>query len=166
MEDQSGGEGVQRVSVVGACELLGISEGAARKRIARGTLKTERDQAGRVWVLLPDREAAGRDAGQPGGQGTQDPDALLNSYKERVEDLKEQLAAEREANRENRRIIAGLTQRIPELMPAPDERGQEDAPRPDREPGGQDVSGTRVGRQEAAEGPETRPWWRRVFGNG
>ncbi len=159
MEEQTGGEGVQRVSVAEAVELLGISEGAIRKRIARGTLRTERDQAGRVWVLLPDREAAGRDAGQPGGQGVQDTDALLNSYKERVEDLKEQLAAEREANRENRRIIAGLTQRIPELMPAPDERGQEDAPRPDREPGGQDASGTRAGRQEATQSP----WWRRWF---
>jgi excisionase family DNA binding protein len=164
VEDRSGGEGVQKVSVAEACELLGISDGAVRKRIARGTLKTERDGEGRVFVLLPDREAAGRDAGQPGGQGTQDPDALLNSYKERVEDLKEQLAAEREANRENRRIIAGLTQRIPELMPASDERGQEDAPWPDREPDGQDESGTRPGRQEAAEGPQTRPWWRRVFG--
>ena len=166
MEEQSpGGEGVQRVSVAGACELLGISEGAVRKRIARGTLKTERDGAGRVWVLLPDREAAGRDAGQPGGRGAQDADALLNSYKERVEDLKEQLAAEREANRENRRIIAGLTSRIPELMPASDERGQEDASQPEREPGGQDASGTRAGRQEDAQGPqEARPWWRRVFG--
>lgn len=61
VEDQSVGEGVQRVSVAGACELLGISEGAARKRIARGTLKTERDPTGRVWVLLPDREPGGQD---------------------------------------------------------------------------------------------------------
>jgi len=164
VEDRSGGEGVQKVSVAEACELLGISDGAVRKRIARGTLKTERDGEGRVFVLLPDREAAGRDAGQPGGRGTQDPDALLESYKERIQDLKEQLAAEREANRENRRIIAGLTQRIPELMPVSDERGREDAPRPDREPGGQDESGTRAGRQEAAQGPEPRPWWRRIFG--
>ena len=41
--------------------------------------------------------------------------------------LREQLEAEREANRENRRIIAALTSRIPELE-APQERPP-DAPR-------------------------------------
>src|SRR5215207_6073399 len=35
-----------------------------------------------------------------------------------IEVLREQLREEREANRENRRIIAGLVQRVPELEPA------------------------------------------------
>ena len=35
-----------------------------------------------------------------------------------IDHLREQLKEEREANRENRRIIAGLVQRVPELKPA------------------------------------------------
>jgi hypothetical protein len=30
----------------------GISEGTVRKRVARGTLQSERDQDGSVWMLL------------------------------------------------------------------------------------------------------------------
>jgi hypothetical protein len=76
--------------------------------------------------------------------------------------LREQLAAEREANRENRRIIAGLVQRIPELEAAPEppqapesapEASEGASPRPDT-----------VGAQEGVEEPERKPWWRRWFG--
>ena len=39
-----------------------------------------------------------------------------------IEVLRDQLREEREANRENRRIIAGLVQRVPELEAAPEPR--------------------------------------------
>jgi hypothetical protein len=156
--EQTGGEGKERVTVTDAAALLGTTEGALRKRIARGTLPHERDAEGRVWVLLDaaaHRGAAGQTAGQPGGQ---DP------YQELVEELRDRVRSLEEANRENRRIIAGLIQRVPELEPAsqdePQERPQEPAESPQQVPEGQDASETRVGRQE----PEARPWWRRVFG--
>jgi hypothetical protein len=44
-------------------------------------------------------------------------DELLEELRDRVRSLENQLADEREANRDNRRIIAGLVQRIPELEP-------------------------------------------------
>jgi hypothetical protein len=75
--------------------------------------------------------------------------------------LREQLEAEREANRENRRIIAALTSRNPELeAPAsPEPRGRPETAT--EQPG-------KVGPQPEVEGPqeeaEPRSWWRRVFG--
>ncbi len=70
-----------------------------------------------------------------------------------------------EANRENRRIIAGLVQRVPELEAARQEERQEGHQEPaggqDRAPGGQRTTG------QDSLGPEEgiqRPWWRRVFG--
>jgi hypothetical protein len=40
---------------------------------------------------------------------------MLDGLREQIEFLRQQLAEEREANRENRRIIGGLVQRVPEL---------------------------------------------------
>jgi hypothetical protein len=146
-------EGKERVTVTDAAALLGTTEGALRKRIARGTLLHERDAQGRVWVLL-DAGTQREDAGQRGGQ---DP------YRELVEELRDRVRSLEEANRENRRIIAGLIQRVPELEPAsqdePQESRQEPAEEQERVPGGQDSSETRAGRQE----PTQRPWWRRWF---
>jgi hypothetical protein len=76
------------------------------------------------------------------------------------------LDEERGANRENRRIIVGLTQRIPELEPARDpdspqelrESPETATVEPDR---GEPRSAT-GGQQEPAQ--EERSWWRRMFG--
>ncbi len=151
-------EGKERVTVTDAAALLGTTEGALRKRIARGTLPHERDAEGRVWVLLDagtHRADAGQQTGHPPGQ---------DAYKELVEELRDRVRSLEEANRENRRIIAGLIQRVPELEPAredePREAPQEPLGGQERAPEGQDASGTRAGQQKAAQ----RPWWRRWFG--
>ena len=152
-------EGKKRVTVTDAAVLLGTTEGALRKRIARGTLPHERDAEGRVWVLLDagtQREDAGQQTGHPPGQ---------DAYRELVEELRDRVRSLEEANRENRRIIAGLIQRVPELEPAREDEPQESPQEPpggrEREPEGQDVSRTRVGQQEASRAP----WWRRWFGS-
>lgn len=146
--------GRHRATVAEAADALGTTEGALRKRIARGTLPHERDAEGRVWVLLDagtQREDAGQATGHPTGQ---DP------YRELVEELRDRVRSLEEANRENRRIIAGLIQRVPELEAAPEEAGQEPPGGQERAPEGQDASETWAGQQEAVQ----RPWWRRVFG--
>ncbi len=100
--------------------------------------------------------AAGQTSGQPGGQ---DP------YRELVEELRDRVRSLEESNRENRRIIAGLIQRVPELEPAREDEPQEATQEPqggqERAPEGQDASGTRAGREEATRAP----WWRRWFGS-
>jgi hypothetical protein len=102
----------QRVTVPVAAEALGIREGALRKRIARGTVDHERDDEGHVWVYVASDERVddGQDTGHPSGQGP-----LVEALRSQVADLREQLAQAHERDRENRRIIAGLVSRVPQL---------------------------------------------------
>ena len=147
------------LDVNSAAEELGVSTDAVRKRISRGTLRSDRkDGTVRVWLDDGGTEA-GREAQVDGG-------ALVEVLREQAEYLREQLAEEREARRRADTIIAQLTQanaalaaRVPELE-APQEAT--DAPEtveeePDRaEPhsaagGAQDELGAERARREVAE---------------
>jgi len=144
-----------------AAEVLGSSVDAVRSRIRRGSVESEKEPDGRVFVWLdPDESGAQSQVQNEGSR------ALVEEMRGRIEDLREQLAAERRANEENRRIIAALTQRIPEIEPP--------AQGVPSEPPGSPESATeqpgRVGPQPSVEGAQTdaqprrAPWWRRVFG--
>jgi hypothetical protein len=76
----------------------------------------------------------------------------------RIEDLREQLEAERQAHAEARRIIAGLVERIPAIE-APSE-APESPETVEEEPERAEPRPAAGGAQEG----ERRPWWRRVFG--
>jgi len=139
--------------VAEAAEVLGISAEAVRGRIRRGTLTVERE--GRtVYVLLEgaleDRTTA--DQSRTTDDRTSDRTELL------IAELQDRVRSLEEANRENRRIIAALTSRIPAIEAPADEReapetvedqSQRAEPRPDA-----------PGAQEGAQ----QPWWRRMFG--
>ena len=129
-------EGWNRVTVQEAARLLGISEGAVRARIHRGTLETERD-SGTVYVRLNVDDTTNERTEQS---------ELVQTLREYNASLERQLNAERESSAELRRIVAGLVQRIPELE-APSE------PRESPETA-----------TEAAEGVERRGFWARLFG--
>ena len=83
-------------------------------------------------------------------------DALLTAKDETIAALREQLAQANERDRENRRIIAALTARIPAIEAS------------------QEARETPVGSSEGSSGGdlpsqteepvEARPWWRRMFG--
>lgn len=89
----------QRLTVHDAARVLGISEDAVRMRIKRGTLAADK-QGGRLYVYLTT---------DPTTEPTPDrTDALIAELQDRVHSLED-------ANRENRRIIAALTSRIPQL---------------------------------------------------
>ncbi len=142
-----------------AAEALGTSDGAIRKRIARGTLRSEKDAEGRVLIVLDAatrREAAGQTAGQ------EEP-PLVEALRDQIGYLQRQVEEEREARRRADTLLAQLMQRVPQLE-APQEGRQEAAGSPQRAPEGLDASGTHPGRQEGAQGSEARPWWRRWFG--
>jgi hypothetical protein len=152
--------GTPRVTIREAASRLGVTEGAIRKRIQRGSLPKEHGEDGRVYVYLDMYQ----DKSHPESQVDHDP--LVEELRDRVRFMERQLEAERDAHREARRIIAGLVQRIPELeSPAHPEASQrsettaqetsEAAPGPAPRPGGVDDS-------RASE----RSWWRRVFGGG
>ena len=146
----------QWVDLPTAAELLGTTTEAVRKRASRGTLRSDRHD-GRVVVWVDDgRTEGGRETQVDGGP-------LVESLQDQVRYLRDQLDAERRANEENRRLLAALIQRVPELeapeAPQGPENGWEGAePRSN----GGSPQGTAEGRQE---GPEERAsWWRRFFG--
>jgi hypothetical protein len=49
---RQGGRGVDRLTVQAAARRLGVSEGAIRKRVKRGTLRHDKGEDGRVYVYL------------------------------------------------------------------------------------------------------------------
>src|SRR5829696_3667650 len=101
--------GVRRIPLREAAEALGVSKDALRQRIRRGTIRSEKGEDGRVYVYLDASAYASADGVHDATADQPDRTAEL------IATLREQLAAERRANEENRRIIAALTQRIPEL---------------------------------------------------
>lgn len=119
----------RRVTVKDASELLGISEHVIRQRIRRNTLESDKDAEGRVFVWVDaDTEPSGESSVETSG-GHHAVDERIRMLREQNELLREQLAEAHAANRENRRIIVGLVQRVPELEPA-----QEASPEPRESP--------------------------------
>ncbi len=139
----------RRFTVSEAAGALGISAEAVRSRLKRGTLRSVKDGATVYVLLTPDQSRPDTDQIPPGHDQTGDQTEL-------VAVLREQLAAEREANRENRRIIIALTSRIPEL----------EAPRESPTPPPEASEGTtpQPEREAAEESAQRAPWWRGWFG--
>jgi hypothetical protein len=111
----------RRVTVPDAAVLLGLSEDAVRSRLKRGTLRKEKGNDGTVFVVLSPESPTDRptsNCDRPATSQTSVPTDLVKVLRNQVEYLRAQLAEEREANRENRRIIGGLVQRVPELEAA------------------------------------------------
>jgi hypothetical protein len=108
----------QRVTVPEAAELLGITAEAVRMRIKRGTLRSER-QAGRVFVLLGQSQPTEQPTDRP-----DEPNTLISQMQGRIDSLERQLEEAAERDRENRRIIAALTSRIPAIE-APQEASED-----------------------------------------
>jgi hypothetical protein len=146
--------GTLRVTIREAAARLGVTEAAIRKRIQRGSLGKELGEDGRVYVYLD----LTQDMSHPESQLHRDP--LVEGLRGRVRFLEDQLQQSNDRDRENRRIIAALTSRIPEIeAPA--------SPEAPEAPGMATEQPGRVGPQTEVEGPQEgaeRPWWRRMFG--
>jgi excisionase family DNA binding protein len=162
-DESRGRETHDRMTVAEAALILGISKSAVRKRVERGKLDHERTPDGTLLVYL-DKSQASRDMSRERPRQSHDvatTERYVRSLEEQVGYLREQLVEEREANRENRRIIAALTSRIPELPPASTERSSEP-----REPHASAVTNEQA--EEALGGPGSGTargsWWRRMFG--
>ena len=141
--------GTRRVTMADAARTLGISKEAVRKRVQRGTLRSDVGEDGRRYVYLDD----GRDD-DPRNYVTE-----VDPRDELVATLKDQLDAERNAHAETRRIAYALAQHVPELEASPTPRETPQAPAADN--GGVGGRPTTEGAQEAAQ---PRSWWRRWFG--
>src|SRR5829696_10271608 len=151
-DDRTGDE--RRTTVSEAAEILGISAEAVRGRIRRGTIPVERE-GGTVYVLIEGTQRHRTTGDQPRTTGDQPgdrTDLLIAELQDRVRSLEE-------ANRENRRIIAALTQRIPAIEAPPE---PSEAP----ESGGDEQQGRGPAPDTGSpqEGTERRSWWREFFG--
>jgi hypothetical protein len=133
----------RRASVKEAARLLDTTEHAIRQRLYRGSLESEKDESGSVVVLLPEHLVGHTTDSQREGERDTQAEAAMSALVETLQDqnriLLEQLREANESNRENRRLLAALTQRIPEI----------EAPEPRRD----DLSEPRESPQTASEEP-------------
>jgi hypothetical protein len=138
------GTNQRRVPVAEAADILGISEGAVRMRVKRGTLPNTRE-GGRLYVLL-------------NTDPTIEQERPHDRTSELIATLQEQLQAERQAHAEARRLLMAALERIPAIE-APQETAdaaetvEEESERAEPHP----ATGSS---QEGAR----RHWWRRMFG--
>lgn len=131
---------------------LGISTEAVRKRAQRGKLRAERRED-RLQVWLDDDRT--KSEPQPQVHTTE----LIEALRDQVQDLQGRLDREQDANRENRRIIAGLMNRLPELEASPGE-----PEKPEEAPEDTAEGSTPPERPAEPESGAQRPWWRRLLG--
>jgi hypothetical protein len=156
-EDRQSG---RRVTVDEAARHLGLTVDAVRKRVQRRQIAYEKDEAGRVRIVLDEGETLQDESPDTTGRGAGA--ELVEELRARVHSLERMLEEEREARTEERRrhdtLMAQLMQRIPELE-APSEPREspettaEETERAEPHP----ATG---GAQEGAQ----RRWWRRIFG--
>jgi excisionase family DNA binding protein len=120
----------RRVHLSEAAELLGVSKDAVRMRVKRGTLRSEKGEDGRMYVRV--------NVNPDGDQHTVHLEPQVEVYRELIDELRDRVRSLEEANREHRRIIAALTQRIPEL----------EAPASPEAPGDSEVAAEEQGREQ------------------
>ena len=147
---------LDRLTVAQAAERLGITQDAVRKRVARGTIRHDKDPEGRIFVYLDtfERESkTDQDNGQDGESKTvqdEGQDKYTRSLEDQIEFLRQEL--ERKDT-----IIMSLTQRIPELEASSEARQSSEAVSEEPPKG--------TARAEEEEPFRERPsFWRRFFG--
>jgi uncharacterized membrane protein len=146
------GSGLDRVTIQEAARRFGVSEGAVRKRVTRGTLEHDKEDDGRVYVYLDERDTRGVDDVQDTGVHPVS-SALISRLEGEVEFLRDQVRRQQE-------IIAQQAVTMRQLTAAAQEEPTEDAQTVEEEP---ERAEPRPGAPGAQEGAQ-RPWWRRMFG--
>src|SRR5215218_3463904 len=148
-----------RLTLRQAAAALGVSESAIRKRVERGTLRSDKGADGRRYVYVHNVADNVADEGED-TSATREHDALISELRAHNDTLREQLEAERQAHAEARRVLMAALERIPPQLEAPSElRGTPETVEEERERAEEPRSAT----VEAQEGAR-RPWWRRMFG--
>jgi hypothetical protein len=142
-----------------AADELGVSVEAIRKRVQRGSIRSDKDPDGRRYVYLD----AGRDP--------QAPVELVDVLRAQVEDLRADRDAWREQARRSDYLLGSSMERTRELEGRLRElEAGPDAPRASSSEATEspESPGPTATPTEAGDGPETaaqrRPWWRRMFG--
>lgn len=137
--------GVHRATLAEAAELLGISKGAVRQRVRRGTLRSDKGEDGRVYVYVdPSVDDVRRHAMQ--GEGV-----LVEELRDRIRYLERQVEEERNARFRADELLARLMERVQLEAPPPDER---------ESPQTVEAETGDTGQQAATSGPQESTWRR------
>ena len=129
----------RRLTLREASEVLGVSKEAVRRRALRGSLPSDKDPDGRVYVYVD----AVQDA-----PPTPEPSALISQLREEISYL-------REENRRKDEIIMQQALTVRQLTGSTEPRESPESPGPRDTP-----TDATAEPQERTE----RPWWRRIFG--
>src|SRR5829696_5910244 len=111
--DEGDRRGVDRLTIQEAARRLGVSEGAVRKRVTRGTLEHHKDEDGRVYVYLDTGVDSGVDEGV-------DPNS--NAL---ISQLRDEVAFLRDENRRKDEIIMQQAMTMRQLTAAPPQEPSE-----------------------------------------
>jgi len=84
-------DGLDRVTIQDAARRLGVSEGAVRKRVTRGTLHHDKEPDGRIYVYLDGGNRRGVDVGVDLNSN-----ALISRLEGEVEFLRDQVRRQQE----------------------------------------------------------------------
>src|SRR5215217_170391 len=103
-----------RLTLRQAAAALGVSESAIRKRVERGTLRSDKGADGRRYVYVDTVADNVADRGED-ASATRGHDALISELRAHKDTLREQLEAERQAHAEARRLLAAALERIPAI---------------------------------------------------
>jgi hypothetical protein len=116
----------ERLTLRQAAARLGVSESAVRKRLERGTLRSDKGPDGRRYVYLETGADTVADEGA-NTSATGERDALISEIRAHNDTLREQLEAERQGHAEARRLLAAALERIPSQLEAPQEASEDAA---------------------------------------
>lgn len=168
-------------TVSNAARILGVSKQAIRQRIYRDTIPHRKQADGTVSVRLvghnPETNVENTRESHVGNTVKTNTEShvetnghsttvdsslpeveareLIDELRNRIDFVERQLEQANERDIENRRIIAGLVQRVPELEASPE-------PRDAHETASEPRSSTPTTPDE--ERPQEQPLWRRFFG--
>jgi hypothetical protein len=153
-------EGRRRVTIQEAARIMGVSEGAIRKRVKRDTLDYEKGLDGRIYVYLPIATQ-----GVPGGVDKGIDEVADSHSTALISQMQAEIEYLREENRRKDTIIMNMTEAMKAISPPASEEPRE-SPVTDVSPGRQGRSQERpfTDKEGAQEPVEPRPWWRRMFG--
>ncbi len=148
----------RRVTLKEAADILGVSKEAVRKRVIRGTLRSDTGEDGRRYVYI---DAGGDEA------PTRERDALISEMQERLAFLERELDVRTEEIRRRDTIIMNMTEAMKALNPPAQHEPVEARESPEmveEEPEGAEPRSATGGAHEPTQGAQRRSWWRRLVG--
>ncbi len=144
------------MTVKEAARVLGASQDAVRKRVARGTLEAEKLPDGTVLVWVDAHQDDGAPTSRP--DGVHPTQAHLDALESHIARLEAELEDRKEEARRKDHLLAAALERIPAIEPPETPQSPETPSEATRRVEPQDRPA------EAQEGAEQRSWWRRFFG--